>query len=276
MSDLFQAIVLAIIQGVTELFPVSSLGHAVVVPHLFGWDIDQTSETLLPFLVLLHVGTALALLIYFWRDWWLLLSSILPGEQTTARSESRRILLLLVLGTIPAGLVGLIFRNVLASLFSEWRLVAVFLMLNGVMLAAGEFLRRRAGSAQLSTLRPWQAVAIGTSQVIALFPGFSRSGATLVGGLLVGLEHQSAARFSFLLATPIILAAAVVELPKLLQPQARAFLGPALLSGVISGLLAYLSTFVLMRYYKQQEVNALIPFAIYCVCLGAATLIFGH
>src|SRR6516164_3212957 len=114
MSDLYQAIVLAVIQGVTELFPVSSLGHAVVVPHLFGWDIDQTSPTFLPFLVLLHVGTALALLIYFWRDWWVLLSSLLPGEQTTARSESRHILLLIVLGTIPAGLIGLIFRNALA------------------------------------------------------------------------------------------------------------------------------------------------------------------
>ena len=276
MSDLFQAIVLAVIQGVTELFPVSSLGHAVVIPHLLGWDIDQTSPTFLPFLVLLHVGTALALLIYFWRDWWLLLSSLLPGEQTAARSESRRILLLLVLGTIPAGLVGLLFRNSLASLFANWQLVAVFLMLNGVMLAAGEFLRRRAGSAQLSTLRPWQAIAIGTSQAIALFPGFSRSGATLVGGLLVGLEHQSAARFSFLLATPIILAAAVVEVPKLLLPESRAVLGPALLSGLISGLLAYLSTVVLMRYYKQQEINALIPFAIYCVLLGAATLVFGR
>jgi undecaprenyl-diphosphatase len=276
MSDLFQALVLAVIQGVTELFPVSSLGHAVVLPHLFGWDIDQTSPTFLPFLVLLHVGTALALLIYFWRDWWLLLSSLLPGEATTVRGESRRILFLLVLGTIPAGIVGLLFRNALASLFANWQLVAVFLMLNGVMLAAGEFLRRRAGSAELSTLKPWQAVAIGTSQVIALFPGFSRSGATLVGGLLVGMEHQSAARFSFLLATPIILAAAVIELPKLLLPESRAFLGPALLSGLISGLLAYLSTVVLMRYYKQQEVNALIPFAIYCVLLGAATLVFGH
>jgi undecaprenyl-diphosphatase len=276
MSDLFQAIVLAVIQGVTELFPVSSLGHAVVVPHLFGWDIDQNAPTFLPFLVLLHVGTALALLAYFWRDWWLLLSSLLPGPSTAARGESRRILLLLVLGTIPAGLIGLIFRNALAGLFADFRLVAVLLILNGVVLAAGEFLRRRAGSAQLATLQPWQAVVIGTSQVIALLPGFSRSGATMVGGLLVGLEHQSAARFSFLLATPIILAAGVVEVPKLLQPAARAALGPALLGGVIAGVLAYLSTMLLMRYFKQQEVNALLPFAGYCAVLGLVTLVFGH
>jgi undecaprenyl-diphosphatase len=276
MSDLFQAIVLAVIQGVTELFPVSSLGHAVILPHLFGWSIDQSAPAFLPFLVLLHVGTALALLLYFWRDWWLLLSSLLDRGNGGARMESRRVLLLLVVGTIPAGLVGLIFRNGLAGLFADFRVAAVFLMLNGVLLALGEFLRRRAGSAQLATLKPWQAVVIGTSQVIALLPGFSRSGATMVGGLLVGLEHQSAARFSFLLATPIILAAGVLEIPKLLQPAAREALGPALIGGVIAGILAYLSTAVLMRYFKQQEANALLPFAGYCVVLGALALIFGH
>jgi undecaprenyl-diphosphatase len=276
MSDLFQAIVLAVVQGVTELFPVSSLGHAVVLPHLFGWNIDQRSPTFLPFLVLLHVGTALALLVYFWRDWWLLLSSLVDRSPDGARAEHRRVLLLLVLGTIPAGLVGLIFRSRLTELFADFRVVAVFLILNGALLALGEFLRRRAGSAQLATLRPWQAVAIGTSQVIALLPGFSRSGATMVGGLLVGLEHQSAARFSFLLATPIILAAGVVEVPRLLQPEARASLGPALIGGLVAGVLAYLSTAVLMRYFKQQEVNALLPFAGYCVLLGAITLFFGH
>jgi undecaprenyl-diphosphatase len=276
MSDFFPAIVLAVIQGVTELFPVSSLGHAVILPHLFGWSVDQSAPTFLPFLVLLHVGTALALLLYFWRDWWLLLSSLLDRGDGGARAESRRVLLLLVLGTIPAGLVGLIFRNGLAGLFADFRVAAVFLMLNGVLLALGEFLRRRAGSAQLATLKPWQAVVIGTSQVIALLPGFSRSGATMVGGLLVGLEHQSAARFSFLLATPIILAAGVLEIPKLLQPAAREALGPALIGGVIAGILAYLSTAVLMRYFKQQEANALLPFAGYCVVLGALALIVGH
>ncbi|HTD79252.1 MAG TPA: undecaprenyl-diphosphate phosphatase [Chloroflexota bacterium] len=276
MPDIFQAIALAAIQGVTELFPVSSLGHAVVLPHLFGWNVDQGAPTFLPFLVMLHVGTALALLVYFWRDWWLLLSSLLPGDGNGARAESRHVLLLLVLGTIPAGLVGLIFRNRLADLFADFRVAAVFLILNGVLLAVGEFMRRRAGSAQLATLRPWQAVAIGTSQVVALLPGFSRSGATMVGGLLVGLEHQSAARFSFLLATPIILAAGALEVPKLLQPDARASLGPAVLGGVVAGVLAYLSTMLLMRYFKQQEVNALIPFSVYCALLGAATLLFGH
>jgi undecaprenyl-diphosphatase len=272
--DLFQALVIAAVQGVTELFPVSSLGHAVVLPHLLGWHIEQESPTFLPFLVMLHVGTALALLIYFWRDWWQLLASVVRrGDGAVA--EQRRLLLLLVIGTIPAGLLGLIFRHRLAPLFADFHVVAVFLILNGVVLALGEFLRRRAGSAQLAHLQLWQAVAIGTSQAIALLPGFSRSGATMVGGLLVGLEHQSAARFSFLLATPIILAAAVLEVPKLLQPAARPMLGPALLGGLVAGVLAYLSTWLLMRYFKQQEVNALLPFAVYCALLGAATLLFG-
>jgi undecaprenyl-diphosphatase len=279
--NLFQALVLAVVQGVTELFPVSSLGHAVILPHLFRWNIAQDSPTFLPFLVMLHVGTALALLIYFWRDWWILLGSLLPGDNAPADSEfnkaqARRVLLLLVLGTIPAGILGLIFRSGLTTLFADFRIAAVFLILNGLVLALGEILRRRAGSMDLPVLKPWQAFAIGTSQAIALLPGFSRSGASMVGGLLVGLSHQAAAKFSFLLATPIILAAAVLEVPKLLQPDNRAMLPPALIGGVVAGVLAYLSTAFLMRYFKQQEVNALLPFAGYCVVVGAAALIFGQ
>ena len=133
--DLFQALVLAVVQGITELFPVSSLGHAVILPHLFRWSIDQKSETFLPFLVALHVGTALALLIYFWRDWWILLSSLLPGDGTQAegKAEARRVLILLVLGTIPAGLLGLIFRSRLSTLFADFHVAAIFLILNGLI-----------------------------------------------------------------------------------------------------------------------------------------------
>jgi undecaprenyl-diphosphatase len=279
--NLFQALVFAVVQGVTELFPVSSLGHAVILPHLLRWNIDQEGPTFLPFLVLLHVGTALALLIYFWRDWWILLGSLLPGdgarmEGELGKAEARRVLLLLVLGTIPAGLLGLIFRSRLTALFADYHVAAIFLILNGLVLALGEVLRRRAGTTQLALLKPWQAIAIGTSQAIALLPGLSRSGASMVGGLLVGLEHQAAARFSFLLATPIILAAGVLEVPKLLQAENRAALGPAVIGGVVAGIMAYLSTAFLMRYFKQQEVNALLPFAAYCVVLGAAALLFGQ
>src|SRR5260370_18973509 len=129
MSDLFQAIVIAVIQGVTELFPVSSLGHAIILPHLFGWSVDQSAPTFLPFLVLLHVGTALALLLYFWRDWWLLLSLLLGRGPDGAKAESRRVLLLLVLGTIPAGLIGLIFRNCPSARSAHFRCASFSLIL---------------------------------------------------------------------------------------------------------------------------------------------------
>jgi undecaprenyl-diphosphatase len=273
--DLTQAILFAVLQGVTELFPVSSLGNAVVVPHLLRWNVDQAAPSFLPFLVMLHLGTALALLIYFWRDWWLLLRSVVGWPAEPAAVESRRLLLLLVLGTIPAGLLGLAFQKPLTALFAAWQVAAVFLIVNGAVLALGEYLRRGQRSQELTGLRPWQAVAIGASQALALIPGLSRSGCALVGGLLVGLNHQSAARFSFLLATPIIFAAAVLELPKLLAPELRSELAPSVVGGVIAGVCAYLSTAFLMRYYKRQEINALLPFAAYCVLLGAATLIFG-
>jgi undecaprenyl-diphosphatase len=245
---------------------------------LLGWNIAQDSPTFLPFLVALHVGTALALLIYFWRDWWILLASLLPGNGAPShgKAEAREVLLLLVLGTIPAGILGLVFRSKLTTLFADFHVAAIFLILNGLLLALGEVLRRRAGNMQLALLRPWQAFTIGTSQAIALLPGFSRSGASMVGGLLVGLEHQAAARFSFLLATPIILAAGVLEVPKLLQPENRASLPTALIGGMVAGVMAYLSTAFLMRYFKQQEVNALLPFAGYCVVLGAVALLFGQ
>ena len=275
--NLFQALVMAALQGITELFPVSSLGHAVILPHLLGWDLDENSTSFLPFLVMLHVGTALALLLYFWRDWWALLSSLLPSTpRDQATRDHQRLLLLLVLGTIPAGLLGLLLEKRLAAVFGQYRTVAILLMLNGLLLFAGEWLRRRARARELASLTAWQAVIIGASQAVALLPGFSRSGASMVGGLLVGLNHQAAARFSFLLATPIIFAAALLEIPKLLAPDARAALGPAVAGGVVAGVLAYLSTAFLMRYFKGHEPNALVPFGVYCVLIGALTLVIGR
>lgn len=262
--DTFQAILVAVVQGLTELFPVSSLGHAVLVPRLLGWSIDERNEAYLPFLVTLHVGTAVALLLYFWREWLALLMSLLPS----GNREQRRLLMLLVVGTLPAGLLGLLLEKRLATVFGDVQAVAIFLILNGVMLLLGEFLRRRARQQKLSELQFWQAAAIGTTQAIALLPGFSRSGATMIGGLLVGLSHESAARFSFLLATPIIGAAALLEVPKLLNPNLRGSLGPAVVGGVIAGALAYASTWILMRYFRRTEVNSLVPFGLYCILFG--------
>jgi undecaprenyl-diphosphatase len=271
----FQAIILAILQGITELFPVSSLGHAVVVPHLLGWNINTDAPTYLPFLVMLHLGTAFALLAYFWEDWWALIYSLISRSPDRISRENRYLVLLLVIGTVPAAILGFLLEKRLAALFGKYQLVAGFLILNGILLFLGEFLRRRQRFQSLADLRPAQAFAIGISQVLALLPGFSRSGATLVGGLLVGLTHQAAARFGFLLATPIILGAALVEVPKLLQPALRPQLGRALVGGIVAGIFAYISTTVLMRYFKQNEVNALIPFGIYCCVLGVVSLVVG-
>ncbi len=271
----FQAVVMAILQGITELFPVSSLGNAVIIPRLLGWQIDREAPSFLPFLTTLHLGTAIALLVYFWQDWWALFQSLVSRSPDATTRENRYIVLLLVLGTIPAGLIGIVLEKRLAAIFGQYQLVAAFLILNGIMLFLGEWLRRRQRFGDLAELKPAQALAIGVSQALALLPGFSRSGATMVGGLLVGLTHESAARFGFLLATPLILAAAVLEVPKLFSPALRGELVPALLGGVVAALVAYASTAFLMRYFKNNEVNALIPFGVYCCLLGVVGLVVG-
>jgi undecaprenyl-diphosphatase len=268
-----QAVLMAILQGVTELFPVSSLGNAVVIPHLLGWEIDREAPSYLPFLTTLHLGTAIALAIYFWRDWWGMLESLVMRSPDAIARENRSVVVRLVIGTIPAGLIGLLLEKRLAALFGRYQLVAVFLILNGIVLFVGEWLRRRDRVGNLAELTPIQALLIGTSQAIALLPGFSRSGATMVGGLLVGLTHESAARFSFLLATPLILAAALLELPKLFRPDLRGELGLAVLGGIVAGIVAFASTAFLIRYFRANEVNALIPFGAYCCLLGLLALV---
>ena len=273
--SVIQAVLMAILQGVTELFPVSSLGNAVIVPRLLGWNIDTKADYYLPFLTMLHLGTAIALVVYFWEDWWALVVSLLSRSPDSISRENRFVVLLLVLGTVPAGILGLLLEKKLAAIFGNYQIVAVFLILNGLMLFGGELLRRRSNFGNLAELKPAQAIAIGVSQALALLPGFSRSGATMVGGLMVGLNHQSAARFGFLLATPLILAAALLEVPKLARPELRGELVPALIGGIVAGLVAYASTTFLMRYFKNNELNALIPFGIYCIALGIVALIVG-
>jgi undecaprenyl-diphosphatase len=265
------AIVLAIVQGVTELFPVSSLGHSVVLPHITGLPLNIESPSFIPLLTLLHLGTATALLIYFWPDWMKILRSLVTKD---GDRESRKLFLLLIIGTLPAGLVGLLFEKRLAALFGNYEYVAFFLILNGGILFLGELLRRRSRVRGLRNLTYTHAFMIGMSQVVALLPGFSRSGASLVGGLLVGLTHEAAAEFSFLLATPIIFAAGVLEVPKLLQPQLRPDLFPGLVGGIAAGVVAYIVTDFLMKYFKRHEINALYPFGIYCILLGLFTLVF--
>lgn len=265
-----QALVIAILQGATELFPVSSLGHAVLLPPLLHWDIDELSGAFLPFLVTLHLGTATALLIYFWRDWWALFTGVLGLSSPHQASESRRVFLLIVVATIPAVIVGAALEHFLRNLFGAPLVAAGFLILNGLLLLFGERIRAR-GNRPLTDLKVRDAAIIGIWQCAALIPGISRSGATIVGGLLRGITHEAAAHFSFLIATPIILGATVRELPKLLHADAApGVFSLAAIAAVVAGITAYLSTAFLMRYFRSHDDWALNPFGYYCIVVGAA------
>lgn len=273
--DPLQAILVALIQGATELFPVSSLGHAVVLPALFNWNISQKSDAFLPFLVLLHSGTALALLIYFWRDWLAIATGVLGMSGSDTARDSRRLFVRVVVATIPAVVFGFVFNKFFRDLFAVPMIAASFLVLNGFMLLFGERLRGRGGHRRLQDLTVVDALTIGFWQCGALFPGISRSGATIVGGLLRGVDHAGAAHFSFLIALPIIVGATVLEVPKLLHAQLEpGVLSLAVLAAVVAGVTAFLSTWFLMRYFRRQDDWALNPFAYYCLVFGAGSLLF--
>ena len=270
-------ILLAILQGIAELFPISSLGHSVLVPALFHWPIDRDAGWFLPYIVVLHLGTAAALFIYFWKDWMSLLGGTLAARGSP-RDPQARLFWLLACGTIPAGLLGMLLEHKVRELFGGFTVAAVFLMVNGVVLLAGDQLKQRKGSPSPESLTWGKALLIGCAQALALVPGISRSGVTLVAGILGGLDYAASARFSFLLATPIIGAAGVLELPKLLHQHAAAalpegLLAVILLGGVLSGVFAWLSTWFLMRWFKSHELMALRPFGVYCLLAGAIALL---
>jgi undecaprenyl-diphosphatase len=290
----FQAIVIGAFQGVTELFPVSSLGHSVLLPALFGWDHLVTSESsgesqFLAFVVGLHVATAIALLIYFRRDWVAIFRGFFNTLKTRrAETPDERLAWLLIVGTVPVGLTGVLLEHPLRIVFAKPLAAAIFLTINGLILFAGERLRRRSlvrqaavghdgegadPGRELDTLRYREAGVIGIFQTFALLAGISRSGITMVGGLLRGLNHEDAARFSFLLATPVILAAGLYKLPDLMGPLGNGIRGQVVVGSVCSGVTAYLSVRFLMRYF---ETRTLTPFAVYCVTAGLlCTFYFG-
>jgi undecaprenyl-diphosphatase len=275
----FQGAMLGLLQGVSELFPVSSLGHSVILPKLVGWHIQQNKPYFLTFLVALHLATALVLLGFFWRDWVRIVKGIGRSlRDREIRDTDAKLGWLLVVGTIPAGILGLAFQDSLRNLFAKPEYASIFLALNGLLLYGAELLRRRAPVVAeddderiARTVGWWQSFTVGAAQAIALLPGFSRSGASMGGGLLVGLSHKDAARFAFLLATPIILAAAVLKLPEFAGSQGDGVRGPALVGALCSALTAYLAVRFLMRYF---ETRTLTPFAIYCACAGAASAIY--
>jgi undecaprenyl-diphosphatase len=278
----FQGIVLGLLQGFSELFPISSLGHAVVAPRLFGWHIHQNDKFFIAFLVAVHLATAIVLLFFFWQDWWRVLKGIgrsLRDREVGADADAR-LGWLLVVGTIPAGILGLLLENPLRSVFASATSAAIFLFVNGLLLFAFERLRRRAPDApeeerdednRIAHRVSWsQATGVGAAQALALIPGISRSGVTMGGGLLVGLNNKDAAKFGFMLATPIIGAAAALKLPELLGKEGNGVRGPALVAAICAAVTAFLSVRFLMRYF---ETNRLTPFAIYCAAAGLALTI---
>jgi undecaprenyl-diphosphatase len=282
------------LQGITELFPVSSLGHSVVIPALFSWDqvVTQQSRSessFLAFLVGLHVATAIALIVYFRTDWARIIKAFFHTLSTRhPKTPDERLAWLLIIGTIPVGITGLLLEHVLRVLFAKPLAASVFLIVNGVILFAGERLRRRSEvrvlavehggegkepTRKLETLEYREAGVVGVFQTFALLAGISRSGITIVAGLLRGLDHEDAARFSFLLATPVILAAGIYKLPDLLGPLGDGIRGQVVTGSVAAGLSAYVSVRFLMRWFETRTLR---PFAIYCLTVGAlATLYFG-
>jgi undecaprenyl-diphosphatase len=223
--------------------------------------------------VMLHLGTATALLLFFWRDWWALLIGILGLTTPHQTSESRRVFMLIVIATIPAVIVGFLLEKFFRGLFGTPLVAAAFLIVNGLLLMGGEKLRTH-GHRPLSSLNVMDALIIGCWQCTALIPGISRSGATIVGGLLRGIGHEGAAHFSFLIATPIIFGATVLEVPKLLHESVPpGTFGLATLAAIIAGITAWCSTWFLMRYFRQHDDWALNPFAYYCLIVGAVSFV---
>jgi undecaprenyl-diphosphatase len=299
----FQAVVIGLLQGVTELFPVSSLGHSVLIPSLIGgsWkDLATQSSTAhseaspyLAFIVALHVATALALLFVF-RETWLrvILGFFQSVRKRRVETSAERLAWLIVIGTIPVGITGLALEHTFRTIFAKPEAAALFLTLNGIILLGGEMLRRRAPAAASASTSPTaeaqsrlglhahsnldrlgikNVVIIGLTQTFALLAGISRSGITMVGGLASGLDHEDAAQFSFLLATPVIFAAGFLKLPTLAGSAGDHIRGQVLVGSVVAAIGAYVSTRFLLRFF---ETRTLTPFALYCLGMGIFCVIW--
>ena len=285
MLTYLEAIVVGAFQGVTELFPVSSLGHSVLIPALVGgeWardlNVSAPESPYLAFIVGLHVATAAALLVFFWRDWVRIIGGFLTSvRHRRVRTPDERLAWLIIVATIPVGIAGLLLEHLFRTTLGRPIPAAAFLIANGVVLFVGERLRRKAEPTEesdsdnrLATMSLGRGTLIGSAQVLALLPGISRSGVTMVAGLLRGLSHQDAARFSFLLATPVILAAGVLKIPDLFGPLGNGIHGQVLAGSIASFVSAYLAVRFLTRYFHTRTLT---PFAIYCAIAGTASLIW--
>jgi undecaprenyl-diphosphatase len=290
MLTYFQAIILGLLQGITELFPISSLGHSVVVPWLFNWQNVLGSESkgesfFLPFLVAMHVATGIALLIFYRKIWWRIIGGFFRSvKQRRIDSPDAKLAWLLIAATIPAGITGLAFEHQLRTQFAKPLSAIIFLFINGLILLIGDHFLKQKGdtrtSPQLETtsknisgkLTLWRAAIIGVAQIGALFAGISRSGVTMVSGLYSGLNHEDAARFSFLLATPIIFGAGLLKLPDFFSNLDAGLRGQILAGSVVAGIAAYLAVRYLDKYFHDKTLR---PFGIYCLIISVSLLLTG-
>ena len=267
------------LQGFSELFPISSLGHSVILPSILGWSIDQGANFFLVFLVATHVATSLVLFWFFREDWFRIIRGIFRSlGQREIRDPDAKLGWLLVVGTVPAGILGVTLEQRIKLLFASPNIAAIFLAVNGLVLFTAEFLRRRHAQthdqdsdSRIAKISWVNSLAVGSMQALALIPGLSRTGSAMTGGLLVGLSHEDAARYSFLLATPVIMAAGVFKLPDLTLSGTSDLLGPILVGAVCSAVAAYFSVRFLTRYFKT---NTLIPFAGYCLAAGVLSSLY--
>ena len=281
------------------MFPVSSLGHSVLIPALFGWHNLVTDQSAgesfyLAFVVGLHVATALALVAYFWSDWIRivrgLFDTLLTRKITT---PDERMAWLLIVATIPVGITGLLFEHTFRTLFAKPQAAAIFLVINGIILAGAELLRRKRSAEpaldpdksrspdvadphggvtrELATLKLRDGFTIGLAEILALLAGISRSGVTMAAGLVRGLSHEEAARFSFLLATPVILAAGLLKVPDLFGPLGNGVRGQILVGSIVAAVAAYLSVRFLLRWFQTRTQW---PFSIYCLVMGIFCAIY--
>lgn len=278
MISFFQAIIIGLVQGITELFPVSSLGHSVLLPAIFGWNIAQNSDTFLTFLVATHFATALVLFIFFFKDWVLIIKGIfrsLKNRFIDPNDTYEKLGWMIIIATIPVGILGVLFQDKVQALLASAKYVSLFLILNGLMLYGAEYLRKKAVKveadidAKIAKISWFDSIKIGLSECIALIPGFSRTGATLSSSLSVGLDHEAAARFSFLLATPVIFAAALLKLPDLFRLDSNTSM-PIFVGALFAAAGAYFSVKFLSKYFKTKTLT---PFAIYCILAGVISFL---
>lgn len=301
MLSYFQAIILGLVQGVTELFPVSSLGHSVLLADLFGWhnlsdQIDAHQSAFLSLLIMMHVATAIALIIFYRSIWARIVKGLWRSLRTKdiVHDSDAKLGWLLIAATIPAGLIGLVFEHPLRKVFATSFFAIVFIIINGIILIKGDRLvtsselerprRRRTAASKdeiMATkttrvvsdhLTLQRAGIIGVAQIGALLAGISRSGITMLAGLRSGLNHQDAARFSFLLATPIILAAGIYKLPEVFDKANAQIRGPILLGSLLSGIAAYIAVRFLDKYFQGKSLR---PFGLYCIGFGLFMLLVG-